>query len=393
LIENATKSDFLDVLGYNMGMKAICREIFEMRFWRNLIVVLLGVGSYFVWANLTPILASIGWLFKLLRPFVWGFVFAFLLNGPMQFFQRRLFGSVKNEGRKKFYSIATTFVVTGGILVALLWLLVPQLGRSLSVLVSKVPEYTVNLESLAGGTLPELHWESVELNSWLGEVLSGSAGKLVDFSGKLAGGVVDAFLGLVVAAYFLFNQKTYWRQMGMVASAFLPPLVVERGREVVHYGSETFVNFFYAKILDSLIVGGLCFVGLLILQIPYALLISIVVGVTNIIPIFGPIVGTIPPALLILAVNPWQAVWFVIFIIVLQQFDGNILGPRLMSDSVGLPAFWVMFAILVGGGMFGMAGMILGIPVMAMIYQIFREIVKARLERREKANCGVSAAD
>ena len=136
--------------------------------------------------------------------------------------------------------------------------------------------------------------------------------------------------------------------------------------------------FFYSKLIDSLAVGVICFVGMLLLGMKYALLISVIVGITNVIPFFGPFIGAIPSAIILLAVDPLQALWFVLFILVLQQFDGNIMGPRIMSNSIGLPAIWVMFAIMVGGGLFGFAGMILGIPVFAMIYDLVNEFINNR---------------
>ena len=146
----------------------------------------------------------------------------------------------------------------------------------------------------------------------------------------------------------------------------------------MRYANHTFTAFFYSKLIDSLAVGVICFVGMLLLGMKYSLLISVIVGITNIIPFFGPFIGAIPSTIILLAVDPLQALWFVLFILVLQQFDGNIMGPRIMSNSIGLPAIWVMFAIVVGGGMFGFAGMILGIPVFAMIYDLVNEFVNNR---------------
>ncbi|MCQ2445640.1 MAG: AI-2E family transporter, partial [Clostridia bacterium] len=140
-----------------------------------------------------------------------------------------------------------------------------------------------------------------------------------------------------------------------------------------------FTGFVSGKVIDSLIIGIICFVGLTAMKMPYALLISVIVGVTNVIPFFGPIFGAIPSTLIVLLVDPLKALLLVIFVVILQQFDGNILGPRILGDSTGLPTFWVMFAIIVGGGLFGFVGMLISVPVFAVIYTLIREIINARL--------------
>jgi len=142
-------------------------------------------------------------------------------------------------------------------------------------------------------------------------------------------------------------------------------------------------RFILGKALDSLIIGVICYIGMLLLKLEYPVLISVVIGMTNMIPVFGPFIGAVPGALILLIVSPIQALWFILFIIVLQQFDGNYLGPRILGDSMGLPSLWIMFAIIVGGGYFGLVGMFMGVPIFAVIYLVFKRLVNNRIRMKE----------
>jgi len=192
----------------------------------------------------------------------------------------------------------------------------------------------------------------------------------------------DALIALIISVYLLVRKDTFAAQSKKIIYSFLPTrkadLLVEETRSAYRILS----GFIIGKIIDSLIIGLICFVGTTAFGFPYPALISTVVGVTNIIPFFGPFIGAIPCIFLILLVNPMQSVYFALFILVLQQFDGNILGPKILGDSTGLDAFWVLFSILLFGGLFGFTGMVLGVPVFAMIYSILNRLVRSGLTRR-----------
>ncbi|MCD8023049.1 MAG: AI-2E family transporter, partial [Lachnospiraceae bacterium] len=196
--------------------------------------------------------------------------------------------------------------------------------------------------------------------------------------------ISNAFIGLIVTIYILGCRKTFARQAKKLNYSIFGRKWAGRILSEVRYADRVFSGFINGRLIDSLIIGIICFIGMNILQIPYKMLVSVIVGVTNIIPFFGPYIGAIPSFLLILMVKPVKAIIFLIFILILQQFDGNILGPRILGNVTGLSGFWVLFAILVFGGLFGFVGMIIGVPTFAVIYDIVRKLVNCGVSRQER---------
>ena len=186
----------------------------------------------------------------------------------------------------------------------------------------------------------------------------------------------------MISVYILMGKETFIGQAKKIVYAILPAYKGNVLIETIRKGNDIFGGFISGKILDSAIIGVLCFIGLSILKMPYCLLVSVIVGVTNVVPFFGPYIGAIPCTILITLANPIQGLYFVIFILVLQQLDGNIIGPRILGESTGLSSFWVIFAILVGGGLFGFLGMVIGVPAFATIYYIIKRIISYILKRR-----------
>ena len=196
-------------------------------------------------------------------------------------------------------------------------------------------------------------------------------------------GLIDVLIGFIVAIYLLFGKEKFLGQGRKIVYAFNTP---RRANIILHLAAKTnktFSGFIIGKLIDSAIIGVLCFIGLSILKMPYTLLVSVIVGVTNVIPVFGPYIGAIPSTILILLVDPMKGLYFVIFIFLLQQLDGNVIGPMILGDSTGLSAFWVMFAILIGGGLFGLVGMIVGVPTFAVIYYIIKMLIQQKLEQKK----------
>ena len=195
--------------------------------------------------------------------------------------------------------------------------------------------------------------------------------------------LLNVLVGLIIAAYLLFSKEKFIGQSKKIVYAILP---VRQANVIVHTvrkSNEIFGGFISGKILDSAIIGVLCYIVLSIMQMPYTLLVSVIVGVTNVIPFFGPFIGGIPSAIIIALASPIQGLYFVIFVIVLQQLDGNIIGPKILGDSTGLSPFWVVFAILVGGGLFGFTGMVLGVPAFAVVYYIISNVISYILRKRK----------
>ncbi len=367
-------------------------EVFNKTFWRNLATIAGGLVLYVLMQHFKEIVDGVVKFARLLAPFAWGFVFAFLLNGMMMFFEKKSFATIKERRVRRAWSLTTTLVICLGVIVVLFSFMIPQLGASIASLGNKLPEYAKTLQAYLNGIFPSLEISSEVIMRWFNSLFSAdSVSTIFSYSGQVAGTVLNMFIGLVVAVYLLFNKEKYSRQAKGIAYALFPDVWVYRLLKIIRYAHRTFTGFFYSKLLDSLAVGVICFVGMMFFGMSkYALLISVIVGLTNIIPFFGPFIGAVPAIIILLAESPVQAFEFAVFILVLQQFDGNIMGPRIMQNSIGLPAIWVMFAILVGGGLFGFAGMIMGIPVFAMLYEMFDEWLKARQnEKRVLEKSGV----
>ena len=221
-------------------------------------------------------------------------------------------------------------------------------------------------------------WVNTDLLGWMNTLVTGFTTYVIGFFSSLMNWV----LGLIVAIYALAERESFDGQAKKMVYAFLP---VENANVVIAIARKTnqvFSGFISGKLIDSLIIGVLCFVGLSVLRMPYTLLISVIVGVTNVIPFFGPYVGAVPSAFLILLVNPIQCLYFIIFILVLQQIDGNIIGPKILGDSTGLSAFWVIFSILLFGGLFGFVGMVIGVPTFAVIYYLIKSGVEYLLWKK-----------
>lgn len=352
-----------------------------------------GLGAY--WKDLMGIL----------QPILIGIVIAYLINPVVRweekYLLRFLSTHMKTEaGAKKasrLLSIFGAILFVLIILAVLLNMVIPELFSSIRGLVvqlpSQVDEFSNWLQKYMG--------EESELPSYLEQMLN----RIVDFFenwvetdllpqttnilASLTTGVISAvkvllnvIIGVIISVYILMSKETFTGQAKKLVYALLPAAKGNVVVETVRKSNEIFGGFISGKILDSAIIGMLCFIGLTVLRMPYTVLVSVIVGVTNVIPFFGPYIGAIPSALLIMLADPMKGLYFIIFIIVLQQLDGNIIGPRILGESTGLNSFWVVFAILVGSGLFGFIGILLGVPVFATIYYMVRKAVAYILQRK-----------
>ena len=213
-----------------------------------------------------------------------------------------------------------------------------------------------------------------QINSYIASITTGVI--------SLVKTLFNFVIGLVIAIYLLTSKETFIGQGKKIVYAVLPPKVGNHVIKTLRITHSMFGGFISGKILDSAIIGVIAYVGLLLMKMPYSLLVAVIVGVTNIVPFFGPFIGAVPGVILIALAEPIKGLYFLIFVFVLQQVDGNIIGPKILGDSTGLSSFWVVFAILVGGGLFGFMGMLLGVPTFAVIYYLIREIVAYVLRRR-----------
>jgi predicted PurR-regulated permease PerM len=356
----------------------------------NLIIVLIGILFYVVLSNLTAIRLRIGVFLNVVKPFIIGFAIAYLLNTPVTFFEKKVYSRLQ---MKRGLAVATVYLLALIVAAVLLTLILPQVVSSIMTLINNIEGYLDNLNALVDDLVTRFNLDEGGLDDGIDSFIvsyeglmkqlinqvSAALPKLLNYGVALGNGIVAAITALISSIYMLSGKNVLTAQLKKLLFALFPAERVERVLQVCRRANGIFVGFINGKLLDSAIIGVLCFILCSILRIPYAPLISVFIGVTNVIPFFGPLIGAIPSVMLLVIVNPWAALRFVIMIIALQQFDGNILGPKILGNSTGLSAIWVLVAIVVGGGLFGFPGMILGVPTFAVIYMLTREFVAKRL--------------
>jgi predicted PurR-regulated permease PerM len=352
----------------------------------------LSVLFFFVIYRFKGFSGGIHQLMGILSPFVYGAAIAYVLKPVCNFYGNFLQKYLPEKGKKLVGGLSVTLsILTALLIVYLLFIMIiPQLVSSVLSLVYTVPgrvdtfmawlqnylesdpqlQKTINdVYSNVAVSLDD--WIKTSVIPYLRELLNGFGAGLMNFVSVLN----NTGLGLIVAVYLLMSRHKYSRQAKMVLYSVVRRDWADVIHEELSYANRVFEGFISGKLLDSLIIGILCYVFMLIARMPSAMLISVIIGITNIIPFFGPFIGAIPSILLLLIDNPIQAVWFTIFIIILQQFDGNVLGPKILGNSTGLSSFWVLFSILLFGGLWGFVGMIVGVPFFAVIYDILRKLI------------------
>lgn len=382
-------------------MKNQKRGIFTRRMLYGVALISFGILLYMGLSNLAAVAKALGSFLAIFTPFVAGMCITYLLGMPVRFFENRLLGRFK---KKRALAILVTYLLAILVMALLVGLVVPQLVESIRTLLGNLGGYMNNLNNLVGsvGRQLDIAPETIEgfllsysdllghVSAWVREALP----HLLDAGVRIGSGIIGALTAIIASIYMLFSKEKLLRQTRRVLYAVFPRRPVDHALRVGRMANKTFSGFISGKLLDSAIIGIICFVFMSVMNIlsnligvesiamPYAPLISVIVGVTNIIPFFGPFIGAIPSVMILLMIDFWSAVWFTVFIIVLQQFDGNILGPKILGESTGLPAMWVLIAIIVGGGLFGFMGMLLGVPTTAVLYTLASDYVAGKLKNK-----------
>ena len=346
---------------------------------------------------------AISKLTGILMPFIYGAVIAYLLKpvcNCVENFLRRLLPEKMGTAANM---LAVTISLLFGILVvyALIMMIVPQLITSVTTLyytarnnLNDFVDWASHQEIIASNQklldFIETSYDNLQdtldnivrtkLVPSMQSLLSGAALGVMSFVTFLK----NIVIGLIVSVYLLASRKKFGQQGKLILYSLVKPRWADLIMEEVRYADRMFGGFINGKILDSAIIGVLCYIACLIFKFPSALLVSVIIGVTNVIPFFGPFIGAIPATLLILIQNPIKALWFVLFVLVLQQVDGNIIGPKILGNTTGLSSFWVLFAILLFGGLWGFVGMIVGVPLFAVIYDIIKKLVIHGLQRHQE---------
>ena len=347
---------------------------------------------------------AISKLTGILMPFIYGAVIAYLLKpvcNCVEDFLRRLLPEKMGTAANM---LAVTISLLFGILVvyALIMMIVPQLITSVTTLyytarnnLNDFVDWASHQEIIASNQklldFIETSYDNLQdtldnivrtkLVPSMQSLLSGAALGVMSFVTFLK----NIVIGLIVSVYLLASRKKFGQQGKLILYSLVKPRWADLIMEEVRYADRMFGGFINGKILDSAIIGVLCYIACLIFKFPSALLVSVIIGVTNVIPFFGPFIGAIPATLLILIQNPIKALWFVLFVLVLQQVDGNIIGPKILGNTTGLSSFWVLFAILLFGGLWGFVGMIIGVPLFAVIYDVIKKLVFHGLNRNDES--------
>lgn len=370
-------------------------------------VLAFGFGILYVLNQVHNIAAGIRVVFNILKPFLYGALIAYLLAPMCNKLDDRfakVFPNATEKHKKwlKFLSIGIAIILAATIVVLLILLILPQVWDSTVKIIRLLPARLADANNMIDQILadqPELrsyfnHF-STQIENGLNDILSMNSSMMQSITGIVNNITVqlievlsvfkNMFLGFLIAVYLLASRKLFGAQARLLLYGILPNKWAQIVEEEVRYTDKMFNGFFVGKIIDSAIIGLLCFVGTTILGFESAAFISVIVGVTNIIPFFGPFIGAIPCTLLLLLGNhPWHALYFVIFIVILQQFDGNILGPKILGNTTGVSSFWVLFSILLFGGLWGIVGMVIAVPLFGVIYDIIRKLVSRGLKKNKQ---------
>ena len=365
-------------------------------------VVAFGIIFYFLLQNLGSLQAGVRRLGSILSPFLVGGIIAYIVtplcNRLNRWLNKLLLRMKWKEKRAKktanALSIVLSLLLVLALVVLLLALMIPQLVTSITSLISAVPGYAKQVEdwldALLTGTPLEEWFHNFDLTAtvrnWVSTHVVPNADTIFTVVTSRLSSVFtliyNLIIGFIVSFYCLSNRVKFSLQGKKALFALLPFRWAKAVLVRLRFADKAFSGFITGKLLDSLIIGVITFFGCMIPKVPYYPLIAVFIGITNIIPFFGPFLGAIPSLLLILIVDPFKAIYFLIFVILLQQFDGNILGPRILSSAVGVPGFWVLFSIMLFGGLFGVIGMVIGTPLFAVIYSIVKDILDLRLKRK-----------
>ncbi|MCI8477356.1 MAG: AI-2E family transporter [Oscillospiraceae bacterium] len=363
--------------------------VLDARTISNLTVVLLGILFFFLVNRFDVVQSKLMAFLDVTTPFIIGFVIAYLLNSPVRFFEQKVYPPMKH---RRLLSIVTVYLLAVAILAILLNLILPQVTQSIVMLMSNMRTYLDNFNSLVQSLIETFHIDGEGLTDLAvtyqdiirraSSLATSALPQIFDLGMAVGSGVVSALTALISSVYMLAGKGKLLSQIRKTLYAILPKDLADWLMNVCREANGVFVGFINGKLIDSAIIGVLCFVLNSLLRIPYAVLIAVVIGVTNVIPFFGPIIGAVPCIMILLIIDPWAALRFGILVLALQQFDGNILGPKILGDSTGLSALWVLVAIVIGGGLFGFVGMLLGVPTFAVLYSLTREWVYHRLEKK-----------
>lgn len=362
----------------------------------SIIVVFLSIIFYIIISEFGLFLAWLNRYIKVFEPFTIGFAIAYLANFILDFIERKAFKSFFAQRRenkaKRTLSIISTYLILFAGLFLFIYLVLPQLINSVTGAV-----YTVinNYDSLSKSIIDFINKLNIS-QSYIDDIvlrwnnfvdniinfISNSLPIIGSYAGKLFSSVWNIVLGIIISIYMLIEKEKFSMLIKKLDFSIFSKERAMRNIELAKRADDIFGRFLVGKIIDSTIIAILTYIVLTVTKMPYSLLISFIVGVTNIIPFFGPFIGAIPSFFIILFVSPIKALWFLVIILIIQQLDGNIIGPKILGDTLGISAFWILFSLLISGEIFGFIGLVIGVPLFVFVYSIVKDNVEKRLQNK-----------
>lgn len=371
----------------------------DPKFKGNILLATYIVVLSYVFLNLDQIGNLFGTTIDIIKPFLIAICIAFVLNLPMKFYENKflplLFKNIKSEkikSAKRPIAIVLTLVTIIGLIIGLVIFVIPQLIESGATLAKNIPGYIESLENMipeefgatevANKLVTEITNMGQDVLKVVGQVTGSFVSQVVEITVGVTSTIFNFFMGILIAVYILMSKEKLCLQIKKVLYAFMPKEKAEKIMTISKLSNLKFSRFVAGQCIEACILGFLCFIGMNIFSMPYALLISMIVGVTALIPIFGAFIGTIPGAFILFMVDPKLALYFIILIVVIQQIEGNLIYPFVVGNSIGLSALWMLFAISVGGSTFGIMGILIGIPLFGVIYTLMGITTNSRLKNK-----------
>lgn len=367
----------------------------EIDYKKTLKLVIIAIIAYWILNHYLIVLSLLSKLLSVLMPFIIGCMIAFVLNVLMIRIEKQLSKVIVNPKLKilkRVLSILGSIALVVGVVAIIIILIIPELVSAIKVIALSLPEVIDNLQNWTDSHsiyLPQLEnlinqidVESLgnELSKFAKTEFSGMLDSTIDILAVIVNGIVNFVLGLVFAIYILMSKETLKDQTKRLINAYLPSKVADNIFEVARLSRTTFSNFIIGQTVEAFILGALCTIGMIILGLPYAPMVGSLVGITAFIPIIGAFIGGAIGAFMIFTVDYMQAFIFIIFLVILQQLEGDLIYPRVVGSTIGLPSIWVLFAVTVGGSLWGITGVLLGVPIVSVIYSL----VKIQVKNREK---------
>ena len=375
------------------NLKTESKETIKILTYSGILIVIF----YLLVSHVPTILALLSKVISVLAPFIFGAVFTLVLLPIRRVVENEILGVTKLKDRtKRRIAVSVCLIVFILVVFAFFALLVPQLVDSLGMFIDSFDGYVTTIRNFIDG-IDLINGNNEYVSNMLNSLITMAGERLTDWlTGAQGGlsrvlsasisifkGIFNFLVGIVIAVYILLDSEKFTRQTKSLIYVMMEEDKADRIANITKLTLKTFNSFISGKFVDSLIIGIITYFVALIIKWPYAPLIAVVIGVTNMIPVFGPFIGAVPSILILLIIKPLYALEFGIFIVILQQIDGNIIGPKILGEAVGLPTLWVMFAIIVGGALFGAVGMFVGVPIFSVIYVLVGEVISDHLERKK----------